>query len=97
MFYLSSVNRDLLIVWSQMARCVVTVSAYDNTDLEPTPAFDLVSMDFIESDEEMERPMTQIATGEATVGETNYLTEEPEALAEALDLLDEGLLHEKGR
>ena len=53
-------------------------------------------MDFIEFDEEIERLMTQIATGEATVGETNDLTEEPEALAEALDLLD-GLLPEQGR
>ena len=77
-----------------MARCFVTVSAYDNTDLEQTPAFDLgVSTDFIESDEEIERLMTQIATGEATVGETNDLTEAPEAL----DLLDEGLLPEQGR
>ena len=84
-----------------MARCFVTVSAYDNTDSEQTliqPAFDLgVSTDFIESDEENERLMTQIATGEATVGETNDLTEEPEAIAEALDLLDKGLLPEQGR
>ena len=76
-----------------MARCYVTVSsAYDidlNTDI--IPAFDLGTMDF-ESDEEIERLMTQIATGEATVG--NDLAEEPEseALAEALDLFhDEGL------
>ena len=56
-------------------------------------------MDFIESEEEIEKLMTQIATGEATVGETN-LTEELEALVdvdETLDLLDEGLLPEQGR
>ena len=55
-----------------MARCYVTVSANDiDTDIQETPAFDLGTMDFIESDEEIERLMTQIATGEATVGETN--------------------------
>ena len=82
-----------------MARCFVTVSAYDNTDIEQTPAFDLGSMDFIESDKEIERLMTQIATDESTVGETNDLTVEREALAGALDLFDEGLpdLPEQGR
>ena len=48
--------------------------------MQETPAFDLGTMDFIESDEEIEQLMTQIATGEATVGETNDLAEEPEAL-----------------